>query len=79
MYADDHQFYSADNTATNVHNSLLANAESASAWYKANFLKGNLDKYQTMSLGTKQNLDNNLNLDNYEIKSVNYLKLFGVT
>ena len=79
MCADDHQFYSADSTATNVHNSLLANAESASAWYQANFLKGNLNKYQTMSLGTKQNLDNNLNIDNYEVKSVNYLKLLGVT
>ena len=79
MYADDHQFYSADNTVTNVYNSLLANAESASGWYKANFLKGNLDKYQTMTLGSKQNPDNNLNIDNYEVKSANYLKLLGVS
>ena len=37
-----------------MHDDLAVCAESASSWYRANFLKGNLDKYQTMALGSSQ-------------------------
>lgn len=53
MYADDHQFYAAGNTITDVHDNLTASAESASRWYRCNFLKGNFDKNHCMTLGNK--------------------------
>ena len=37
-----------------MHDDLAVCAESASSWYRANLLKGNLDKYQTMALGSSQ-------------------------
>ena len=45
-YADDHQFYANGSTLADVHDLAIC-AELACSWYKANFLKGNLDKYQT--------------------------------
>ena len=45
--ADDHQFYVNGSTLTDVHDDLTVCAELASSWYRANFLKGNLDNYQT--------------------------------
>ena len=46
-YADDPQFYANGSTLTDLHVDLTVCAELASSWYRANFLKGNLDKYQT--------------------------------
>ena len=46
-YADNHQFYVNDSTLTDVHDDLAVCAELASLCYRANFLKGNLDNYQT--------------------------------
>ena len=47
MYADDHQFYANGSTLADVADDLAVCAELVSSWYRANFLKGNLDKYQT--------------------------------
>ena len=59
MFADDHQFYAVGSTLSDVHDDLAVCAESASSWYRANLLKGNLDKYQTMALGCrKESMDN---------------------
>ena len=44
MYADDHQFYAVGSTLSDVHDDLAVCAESASSWYRANLLKGHLDK-----------------------------------
>ena len=44
MYADDHQFYAVGSTRSDVHDDLAVCAESASSWYRANLLKGHLDK-----------------------------------
>ena len=44
MYADDHQFYAVGSTLSDVHDDLAVCAESTSSWYRANLLKGNLDK-----------------------------------
>ena len=48
-YEDDHQFQAVGGTLADVHDDLAVCAESASSWYKANLLKENLDKYQTMA------------------------------
>ena len=45
---------------------------------KSNFLKGNLDKYQTLVLVNKNLPMNNIIIDNYEVKSTKGLKLLGV-
>ena len=78
MYADDHQFYTIGDTPIEVNDKMVDSADSASKWYKANFLKGNLDKYQTMMLGNKNVTMNNIIIDNYEVKSTKCLKLLGV-
>ena len=78
MYADDHQFYTIGDTPIDVNDKMVDSADSASRWYKANFLKRNLDKYQTMMLGNKNVTMNNIIIDNYEVKSTKCLKLLGV-
>ena len=56
MYADDHQFYAVGSTLSDVHDDLAVCAESASSWYRANLLNGNLNKYQTMALAAEGSL-----------------------
>ena len=73
-----HQFYTIGDTPIDVNDKMVDSADSASKWYKANFLKGNLDKYQTMMLGNKNVTMNNIIIDNYEVKSTKCLKLLGV-
>ena len=79
MYADDHQFYAAGNTITDVHDNLTASAESASIWYRCNFLKGNFDKYHCMTLGNKNDPMESIIIDDHEVKFTNCLKLLGVS
>ena len=43
-----------------VYANLTLSAKDASEWYTSNFLKGNLDKYRVLMLGSKP--DNNLNI-----------------
>lgn len=78
MYADDHQFHAAGSNVTEVHDKLIASAELASRWYRSNFLKGNYDKYQTMTLGNKNNDMDSIIIDDNEVKSTKCLKLLGV-
>ena len=72
------RFYTIGDTPIDVNDKMEDSADSASKWYKANFLKGNLDKYQTMMLGNKNVTMNNIIIDNYEVKSAKCLKLLGV-
>ena len=74
MYADDHQLYATGSTITYVHENLMASAESASRWYNSNFLKGNFDKYQTMTLGNKNDPMESIIIDDHEVKPTNCLK-----
>ena len=78
MYADDHQFYVVRSTLSDVHDDLAVCAESASSWYRANLLKGNLDKYQTMALSCGRESMDSIMIDNHEVKSTECLKLLRV-
>ena len=78
MYADDHQFYAVGSTLSDVHDDLAVCAESASSWYRANLLKGNLDKYQTMALVCGNESMDSIMIDNHEVRSAECLKLLGV-
>ena len=78
MYADDHHFYVVRSTLSDVHDDLAVCAESASSWYRANLLKGNLDKYQTMALGCGRKSMDSIMIDNHEVRSTECLKLLGV-
>ena len=62
-----------------VKDNLTISAIDASEWYTSNFLKGNLDKYRILVLGSK--LDNNINLviDDKAVTSTDSLELFGVS
>ena len=61
-----------------MHDDLAVCAESASSWYRANLLKGNLDKYQTMALGCGRKSMDSIMIDNHEVRSTECLKLLGV-
>ena len=54
MYADDHQIYEAGKDLANVKSSLSRNADKASKWYEDNMLKGNYNKYKTMTVQNKR-------------------------
>ena len=51
-----------------------------SDWYGNNLLKGNVDKYQSMTLGPKGNVkDINIMMSNTEEKSGSGMRLLGLT
>ena len=79
-HADDHQFYAFGSTLADVHDDLAVCAQSASSWYRANFdfLKENLDKYQTMAPGSRKESMDSILIDNHEVRSTECLKLLGV-
>jgi len=62
-----------------VQANLTVSAELASNWYSSNFLKGNYEKYRTLTLGRK--CDNTLKviIDDVEVQSTECLKLLGVS
>ena len=76
--ADDHQFYVVHSTLSDVHDDLAVCPESASSWYRANLLKGNLDKYQTMAFGCGKESMDSIMIDNHEVRSTECLKLLAV-
>ena len=54
----------------------------ATKWYDSNLLARNLKKYQTMNIGYSQNINSAAHaicVNNEEIKTVENLKLLGVT
>ena len=79
MYADDHQFYDMSSNLTDVHANLTVSAEVASNWYSSNFLKGNFDKYRTLTLGNKCDHNMRIVIGGVEVKSTACLKLLGVS
>jgi len=59
---------------------LMRNANTVSNWYASNLLKGNLNKYETMTLKQNRTEGNTpLNLQGNTIESSDCLKLLGVT
>ena len=80
MYADDHQIYEIGENLHTVNCKLNENAAKASYWYESNLLKGNLAKYQTMTIRNKQGSDSVcVNVQGNDIESSDSLKLLGVT
>ena len=78
MSADDRQFYAVRSTLSGAPDDLAVCVESASSWYRANLLKGNLDKYQTMALVCGNESMDSIMIDNHEVRSAECLKLLGV-
>ena len=80
MYADDHQIYEAGKDLANVKSSLSRNADKASNWYEDNMLKGNYNKYKTMTVQNKREITNlTMSVQGNEIESTEKLNLLGVT
>ena len=80
MYADDHQFYVMSSDIEIVNDSLTQSAIDASEWYTSNFLKGNIDNYRVLMLGSK--LDSNINIiidDDKAVTSIDCLELLGMS
>ena len=50
IYADDHQVDETARDPETANNNLIRNANNACEWYASNLLKGNLSKYQSMTL-----------------------------
>ena len=64
-------------TLSDAPDDLAVCVESASSWYRANLLKGNLDKYQTMALVCGNESMDSIMIDNHEVRSTECLKLLG--
>ena len=80
IYADDHQFYAMSSDIEIVNDSLTQSAIDASEWYTSNFLKGNIDNYRVLMLGSK--LDSNINIiidDDKAVTSIDCLELLGMS
>ena len=80
VYADDHQMYETVGDPKMANTNFIRNANRASEWYASNLLKGNLHKYQTMTLKQNRTEGNTpLNFQGNTIESSDCLKLLGVT
>ena len=82
MYADDHQMYHTGSDQSSVTSKLRDSTRTATKWYDSNLLAGNLKKYQTMNIGYNQDINNAAHaicVNNEEIKTVENIKLLGVT
>ena len=82
MYADDHQIYYTGRDQSSVTSQLRDSAHTATKWYDSNLLAGNLKKYRTMNIGYSRDHDSaehTICVNNEEIKTVETLKLLGVT
>ena len=80
IYADDHQIYETVGALETVNKNLITNANKASEWYAGNLLKGNLSKYQTVTLNHNSTAsDTPLHFQGNTIDSSDFLKLLEVT
>ena len=63
-----------------ANNNLIRNSNKACKWYASNLLKGNLSKYQTMTLKPKSTAsDISLHFQGNTVETSDCLKLLGVT
>ena len=60
-----------------VQRNLQDCAIDATAWYDANFLKGNFKKYESMTIGKKKE-NKRSNVKKFEVGSYECLKILGV-
>ena len=79
MHADDHQLYAMGSDMEIVNANLTHSAKVAPEWYTSNFIKGNLDKYRVLLLGSKPGNNINVVIDNEVVVSTDCLKLLGVS
>ena len=63
MYADDHPIFSSGASASIVEGKLLSEGSKITKWYKENLLQVNVQKYQSMLLGSGTNNSINLHID----------------
>ena len=82
MYADDHQLYTNGKTVEDIQNKLTKDDKVISHWYINNLLKGNFNKYQSMTRGPKGKLnvkDIKITMSNTKVKSGSEMRLLGLT
>ena len=79
MHADDHQLYAMSSDREIVNANLTHSAKVAPEWYTSNFIKGNLDKYRVLLLGSEPGNNIHVVIDNEVVVSTDCLKLLGVS
>ena len=55
MYADDHQNFASGVSASIVEGKLLSEGSKITKWYEENLLQVNVQKYQSLLLGSGTN------------------------
>ena len=79
MYADDHQLYSSNQTIEDSAKVLETDGKITGEWYKANYLEGNLSKYQVMMMTKRKSDIAEVDIDNHKLAQMDQMKLLGVT
>ena len=80
MYADDHQLYSSNQTIQEDSAKVLeTDGKITDEWYKANYLEGNLSKYQVMMITKRKSDIAEVDIDNHKLAQMDQMKLLGVT
>ena len=79
MHADDHQLYAMSSDMEIVNANLTHSAKVSPEWYTSNFIKGNLDKYRVLLLGSEPGNNIHVVIDNEVVVSTDCLKLLGVS
>ena len=78
-YADDHQLYFSNQSIEDVLKVLEKDGNTTGNWYKANYLEGNLSKYQVMLMTKRNHEITEVDIDNHRIRQAEKIKLLGVT
>ena len=80
MYTNDHQIFAPGSSASIVEGKLLSEGSKITKWYKENLLQVNVQKYQSMLLGSGTEANNciNLHIDGTNMEQLKSIKLFGV-
>ena len=78
MYADDHQFFEANNDVQSIQTKLQESAAVATKRYKENCLQGNFNKYGSMLISKQKDANINIDIDGNKVSYYQNIKLLGV-
>ena len=74
-YADDNNFYDANESLESLKNDMSLDADKALCWYEENCLDANPEKFQCMVLNREGKLDVSLDIQRVRIESTAAIKV----
>ena len=77
-YADDNNFYDANQCLMTLQSNVSKDAEGATLWYEQNYLDANPDKFQCLFMDRKGLISVSIPVHNSNIESSNSINILGI-